>query len=107
MSKRMTPKEAEHILLNITDYIVPDEDYGFLLKSSLVDATLLAIKALRAQSAGRVLPITHAKWIVEFDDKGWKKHSCSGCGYFRRTDIHVSLNWDYCPHCGAKMDLEE
>lgn len=54
-----------------------------------------------------IKPIVHARWIVEFDDRGWKKHSCSGCGYFRRTDIHVSLNWDYCPHCGAKMDLEE
>lgn len=51
-------------------------------------------------------PIVHAKWIVEFGDKGWKKHSCSNCEYFRRTDIHVSLNWSYCPHCGAKMDLE-
>ena len=48
--KRMTPEEAEHILLNITDYIVPDEDYGFLMRAPLVDATILAIKALRAMS---------------------------------------------------------
>ena len=48
--KRMTPEEAEHILVNITDYIVPDEDYGLLMKAPLVDATLLAIKALRAMS---------------------------------------------------------
>lgn len=54
-----------------------------------------------------IKPVVHGRWIAEFDDKGWKKHSCSGCGYFRRTDIHVSLNWDYCPHCGAKMDLED
>ena len=45
--KRMTPEEAEHILANITDYIVPDEDYGFLMRAPLVDATILAIKALR------------------------------------------------------------
>lgn len=50
-------------------------------------------------------PIVYAKWIIGFDDKGRKKHSCSNCGYFRRTEI-LSLNWDYCPHCGAKMDLE-
>lgn len=48
--KRMTPEEAEHILINITDYIVPDEDYGLLMKAPLIDATLLAIKALRAMS---------------------------------------------------------
>ena len=46
----MTPEEAEHILINITDYIVPDEDYGLLMKAPLIDATLLAIKALRAMS---------------------------------------------------------
>ena len=50
MSKRMTPKEAEHILINITDYIVSDEDYGLLMRAPLVDATVLAIKALRAMS---------------------------------------------------------
>ena len=48
--KRMTPEEAERILLNITDYIVPDEDYGFLMRAPLVDATILAIRALRAMS---------------------------------------------------------
>lgn len=52
-------------------------------------------------------PIVHARWIVESDDKGWKKHSCSNCGCFGRTDINVFLNWDYCPHCGAQMDEEE
>ena len=48
--KRMTPEEAEHILANLTDYIEPDEDYGLLMRAPLVDATLLAIKALRAMS---------------------------------------------------------
>lgn len=48
--KRMTSEEAEHILANITDYIVPDEDYGLLMRAPLIDATILAIKALRAMS---------------------------------------------------------
>lgn len=50
MSKQMTPKGAEHILANITAYIVPDEDYGFLMRGPLVDAIMLAIKALHAMS---------------------------------------------------------
>ena len=66
-----------------------------------------AVKIINQLSREDVEPVVHARWIVEFDDRGWKKHSCSGCGYFRRTDIHVSLNWHYCPNCGAKMDVEE
>ncbi len=50
-----------------------------------------------------VKPIVRAKWVVELDDMGWKKHTCTNCQYFRRTDIHVSLNWEHCPHCGAEM----
>ena len=66
-----------------------------------------AVKIINQLSREDVELVVHAKWIVEFDDRGWKKHSCSGCGYFRRTDIHVSLNWHYCPNCGSKMDAEE
>ena len=65
------------------------------------------IRMIVSAPAEDVAPVVHARWIVEFDDRGWKKYSCSGCGYFRRTDIHVSLNWHYCPNCGSKMDVEE
>lgn len=49
-------------------------------------------------------PVVHTKWEIEMDDMGWNKHTCPNCGYVKRTDIHVSLGWNYCPNCGAKMD---
>ena len=50
-------------------------------------------------------PVRHGRWVIEMDDMGWLKHTCPDCGYVKRTDIHVSLGWNYCPNCGAKMDL--
>lgn len=43
------------------------------------------------------------EWIWQLADNGWADHICSVCGYTKNTDIHVSLNWSYCPHCGSKM----
>ena len=54
--------------------------------------------------AADVAPVRHGQWITEFDDLGWLKHTCTVCGYVKRTDVHVSLGWNYCPNCGAKMD---
>ena len=51
-----------------------------------------------------VVEVRHGEWVVELDDLGWNKHTCSECGYTKRTDIHTSLGWNYCPNCGAKMD---
>ena len=50
--------------------------------------------------------VRHGRWIIEMDDMGWLKHTCPNCGYVKRTDIHISLGWNYCPNCGTKMDLE-
>ena len=57
--------------------------------------------------AADVAPVRHGRWITEFDDLGWLKHTCTVCGYVKRTDVHVSLGWNYCPNCGAKMDGAE
>lgn len=52
-----------------------------------------AMELLKVQKTGR--------WIYENDDP--LMIPCSICGYkvFRHN------NTPYCPHCGAKMDLEE
>lgn len=48
--KRMTRKEAEHILMHLSDYIEWDEDYGPLTRGPLIDAILVAIKSMRELS---------------------------------------------------------
>jgi hypothetical protein len=36
-------------------------------------------------------------------DNGWADHTCSKCGFVENTDIHVVLDWNYCPNCGRKV----
>lgn len=42
-------------------------------------------------------------WKWQLADNGWADHICSECGFKHNTDIHVTLNWKYCPNCGADM----
>lgn len=47
----------------------------------------------------------HWKW--ELASNGWANHICSECGFKENTDIHVRLNWKFCPKCGAEMGGKE
>ncbi len=44
-------------------------------------------------------------WIWELQD--WNKWTCSVCGWAKRTDVHITLGYKYCPNCGADMRGEE
>ena len=52
----------------------------------------------------------HGKWIVIKDEDG-STMSCSECGFhLGRVDCDLTPMaeiWQYCPHCGAKMDGRE
>ena len=50
----------------------------------------------------------HGRWI-KGNEFHWYTNSCSECGFTRRTDIKAENwnGWKYCPHCGAKMEVEE
>ena len=45
-----------------------------------------------------VQKVVHAKW----NSQVYAKHECSACGFYE-----VEIAYDYCPHCGAKMDKED
>ena len=45
--------------------------------------------------------VVHGYWIVECINR----RRCSNCGFGRNTDTQIG--WNYCPNCGAKMDLED
>lgn len=56
-----------------------------------------------------VEPVRHGKWEITKDDY-YCVAKCSLCHEewsFEVYDDIESLNYRYCPNCGAKMDLEE
>lgn len=55
--------------------------------------------------AADVAPVVHAKWAEvmfrdRFNARYWE-YLCSSCNRYANRE------YDYCPNCGAKMDLEE
>lgn len=45
----------------------------------------------------------HGKWIWQLADNGWADNICSVCGYTINDDIHVHVDYNFCPNCGADM----
>ena len=56
--------------------------------------------------AADVAPVWHGRWILEREPDG--KPYCFHCSVCD-DDFHyigITVAYDYCPYCGAKMDLE-
>lgn len=48
---------------------------------------------------------THGEWLGEYDGEADGTHHCSVCdGWVVWDDINYAYTYDFCPHCGAKMD---
>lgn len=60
-------------------------------------------RAIRTIPAGTIIdvaPVVHGRWIMHDDEFGLTCE-CSAC------HIETMGDGNYCPNCGAKMDLEE
>ena len=64
----------------------------------------ILVSDLRDMDAADVAPVRHGRWIqCKYADKSAK---CSECGgYYTRFTVNERYP-KYCPHCGAKLDLE-
>lgn len=54
--------------------------------------------------AADVAPVVHGQWIEDHDYL-----KCPECGVMVNWDFTFFDigNWNYCPNCGAKMDIED
>lgn len=59
------------------------------------------------------IPVVHAKWeksedflLKMLDLHAIKCSSCGEEGYFDEEGDVVAMHYNYCPICGARMDLE-
>ena len=92
----MTREEAIYrlkALLTMCDY---RDAFGDRVDSKLYeDAVAMAVKALQEQKAG--------KWIfvhpIQEDDSGGFLCSCCRYGEYKQSN--------YCPHCGASMEVKK
>lgn len=68
---------------------------------------------LREQPTVDAVEVVHGRWLY---DSGSGKYFCSACDEYALSfkkdtlyggDLYEVCLTDYCPNCGAKMDLEE
>lgn len=62
----------------------------------------VAVRAIKEASSTDVAPVRHGRWY-------WAKDGhckCSVCEQYA-TVKRLVVKTNYCPNCGAKMDLEE
>ena len=72
-----------------------------------------AFLIIRKQKGVDIAGVEHGRWL---SDSVSGKHFCSACDEFALSfrkdrwsvgELYEVFLTDYCPHCGAKMDLEE
>lgn len=69
--------------------------------------TLLMEVALKLTGLPKADTERHAHWI-EDKDITQLEITCNCCGYsYIEADPDCEERYDFCPHCGCKMDLEE
>ena len=74
--------------------------------SSFHKGYVQAIEDLADIHAAKVAPVRHGHWI---EQENWAPddyyYTCSACGEDYNT-IDGTPDYNFCPHCGAKMDEE-
>ena len=80
-----------------------DHSYGTLMRYEIKDE-------IDAQPTVEAVPVVHGKWIMK-DSGLWQ--DCSVCGVAVEVDsmymckASEDMNFNYCPHCGAKMEGDD
>ena len=78
-----------------------DSYHGVRCRACWIDDTLDYIDS---EPAADVAPVRHGRWILEREPDG--KPYCFHCSVCD-DDFHyigITVAYDYCPNCGAKMD---
>ena len=82
-----------------------DKDEGWICQYAAKDDDAAdAIEALQAETV-RLWP-KHGKWINS--KERMRPDMCSVCGCAYEADRFMDkIAWNYCPRCGAKMEVQE
>ena len=85
----------------MAEYIEREETLMKLMQDGCSAKNLQSISDMPAAD---VAPVVHARWIEDHDYL-----KCPECGVMVKRDFTFFDigDWNYCPHCGAKMDEKE
>ena len=88
-------------MVNMDRYIKRSDVYALFDKSSMANLHVADIDVIQDAD---VIPVVHGKWIDVREKRLFGDHFflCSNCK--SRNGLMIPFN--YCPNCGAKMDLE-
>jgi len=70
----------------------------------VINAALDKCRLIIVPKDSYLVPVAYGHWIITHED--WQKYECSECGWTKRVDYGSSLDYTYCPHCGADMRSE-
>lgn len=68
------------------------------------DACDYILGMIEAENFADVSPVLHGYWILKHIG-AWHTWECSLC--HKQPCVYITKDTNYCPHCGAKMDLNE
>lgn len=90
----------------MAEYIDRKEATNYIKNSDLSNREKIAcLCTINAIPAADVAPVRHGKWVDKGYVCGETAWECSECHEIEWRTSCSRLN--YCPFCGAKMDLEE
>ena len=87
--------EREALLADF-DAAVENNGMGYVVAQTLK-------RYVKRQPAADVAPARHGRWIDKDKYAFGTLYDCSICGNRILDNGH---SWNYCPNCGARMDLE-
>lgn len=86
---------------------IKNHDYELVSRMGCVDRGMFTDgieHAINVQEAVEVVEVVHGRWIWHDEDKFF---TCSNCEYSALNNYRGnSVESNYCPNCGAKMDKE-
>ena len=92
----------------MAEYIEREALLKCLSESTEPFNTGCVFREIKRQLAADVVPVVHGRWVHDPNYESWaERYICSICDRNALTDgdyRHELSN--YCPNCGAKMDLE-
>ena len=88
-------------MANMDRYIKRDDVYALFGESGMANLHVSDIDTIQDAD---VIPVVHGKWIDVREKRLFGDHYflCSNCK--SRNGLMIPFN--YCPNCGAEMDLE-